>query len=216
VTNILGDATAPALSLAEVNGSTLTLYYNENLDPASTPATTDFSVSVAGAARTPTNVAVSDGSVMLTLFPGVGLREDAVTVTYTVPATNPIQDLAGNKAAALTGHAVTNNTHELGLRVRTGNGSGSLSVSWTAPSGTITDYDLRYYEGSTDPTDAADWVEEHETTGLGTADGQGGTADSTATSATITGLKAGTAYRVSAIRSADSRTDSRVSWDGCA
>ena len=216
VTNPMGDATAPALSLAEVNGSTLTLYYNENLDPGSIPATTDFSVSVAGTARTPTNVAVSDGSVMLTLVPGVGLREDAVTVTYTVPGTNPIADLAGNKAPALTGHAVTNNTHELGLRVRTGNGSGSLSVSWTAPSGTITDYDLRYYEGSTDPTDAADWVEEHETTGLGTADGQGGTADSTATSATITGLKAGTAYRVSAIRSADSRTDSRVSWDGCA
>ena len=189
VINTVGDTTAPSLSLAEVNGSRLTLYYNETLDTASTPATTDFSVSVAGTARTPTHVAVSEGSVTLTLVPGVRLREQAVTVTYTVPGTNPTQDLAGNRVAAFTGHAVTNNTHEIGLKVRAGSGSGSLDASWSAPSGTVTDYDLRYYEGAADPTDAADWVEEHETDGLGTA-------DSTATSATIKGLKADTAYRV--------------------
>ena len=68
----------------------------------------------------------------------------------------------------------------------------SLDVSWTAPSNTgaaaITDYDLRYYAGSTDPTDAADWIEEGETGGH--------THSGTATTATITGLTASTAYRV--------------------
>ncbi|GEM_PF-3733512 len=75
-----------------------------------------------------------------------------------------------------------------GLTVSAGSSPGELDVSWTKPSGTILDYDLRYYEGSTDPTDAADWIEEGE---------QGGPPDpSTAQAATITGLKTGTAYRV--------------------
>ena len=62
---------------------------------------------------------------------------------------------------------------------------GSLRVSWTAVTG-ATDYDLRYYAGSADPADEADWVE--EVAGLPDP--------GTATTATITGLKAGTAYRV--------------------
>lgn len=36
---------------------------------------------------------------------------------------------------------------------------GSLSVSWSGPNGAVpgtTDYDLRYYKGTTNPMDAAD------------------------------------------------------------
>ena len=89
----------------------------------------------------------------------------------------------------LRGRAIVTPSAPTGLAVSAGTNSSELDASWTAPSGTITDYDLRYYEGAADPTDAADWVEEHETNGLGTA-------DSTAISVTIKGLKANTAYRV--------------------
>ena len=47
------DGTAPVLQSATVNGTTLTLNYNEPLDTNSTPATTDFTVSVPGTNQTP-------------------------------------------------------------------------------------------------------------------------------------------------------------------
>ena len=67
-----------------------------------------------------------------------------------------------------------------------------LSVSWTAPAenrgSAVTDYDLRYYQGSADPTDPTDWIEEGEA---------GGHAHTGAgTSAAVTGLLPNTAYRV--------------------
>ena len=73
-------------------------------------------------------------------------------------------------------------------------GSTNVTATLTAPTHTgsgITDYDLRYYEGSADPTDEADWVEEDETSGLPYV----GTPDAS-TSVTITGLKASADYRV--------------------
>ena len=67
-----------------------------------------------------------------------------------------------------------------------------LSVSWTAPTdnrgSAVTDYDLRYYQGSADPTDPADWIEEGETGGH--------THTGTGRTATVTGLVQNTAYRV--------------------
>ena len=73
-------------------------------------------------------------------------------------------------------------------------GSTGVSVAWSAPAHTgsgITDYDVRYYQGSADPANEADWVEEDETTGLPDTF----TADAS-TSETITGLQPSTAYRV--------------------
>ena len=73
-------------------------------------------------------------------------------------------------------------------------GSTGVTVAWSAPAHTgsgITDYDVRYYQGSADPANERDWVEEDETTGLPfkyTPDAS--------TSATITGLLPSTAYRV--------------------
>ncbi|MYE10298.1 MAG: hypothetical protein F4X99_01265, partial [Gammaproteobacteria bacterium] len=70
--------------------------------------------------------------------------------------------------------------------------STELDVSWTAPSNTgaaaITDYDLRYFAGSADPTDADDWIEEGETNGH--------THTGTTLTSTIASLTPGTAYRV--------------------
>ena len=73
-------------------------------------------------------------------------------------------------------------------------GSTGVAVAWLKPNhrgSGITDYDVRYYEGSADPANEADWVEEDETTGLPykyTPDAS--------TSVAITGLQPSTAYRV--------------------
>ncbi|MCY4583357.1 MAG: SwmB domain-containing protein, partial [Chloroflexi bacterium] len=107
VTNVTGDATVPTFSSATVDGTELTLNYNEALDTASVPATADFTVSVAGTNQTPTGVAVAGQTVTLTLGTAATAGQ-TVTVSYTA-GTNPIQDLAGNDAAALTSQAVTNN-----------------------------------------------------------------------------------------------------------
>ena len=68
----------------------------------------------------------------------------------------------------------------------------SLAVSWTAPTdagdSAISDYDVRYYAGSSDPANEADWIVAGETGGH---DHVG-----IATTATITGLSASTVYRV--------------------
>ena len=66
--------------------------------------------------------------------------------------------------------------------------SGQLTVDWNAPTDTggsaITDYDLRYREKLASPNEYDTWTEIP------------GTSDSTATSATITGLTNGTEYEV--------------------
>ncbi|MCY4441423.1 MAG: SwmB domain-containing protein, partial [Deltaproteobacteria bacterium] len=104
------DKTAPTFSSATVNGATLTFNYNEALDTGSTPATTDFTVSVAGTDKTPSGVSVSGSSVILTLATADAVTAGrTVTVSYTA-GTNPIRDLAQNNAAALSGQAVTNVT----------------------------------------------------------------------------------------------------------
>ena len=49
-------------------------------------------------------------TVTLTLGTAVTAGQ-TVTVTYTVPTSNPVQDAAGNDAVALTNRSVTNNTN---------------------------------------------------------------------------------------------------------
>jgi len=97
VTGYAKDTTAPTLDSAVVNGDKLKLNYNEALDTDSTPAATDFTVSVAGTDQTPSGVSASGSAV--TLFLGTrAVHGQSVTVTYT-KGTNPIQDLAGNDGA---------------------------------------------------------------------------------------------------------------------
>ena len=96
------DTTVPTLSTATVDGTSLVLTYDEALDTSSEPATSDYSVSVAGGTGVaPSSVDVSGMTVTLTLGTAV-TAEQTVTVTYTVPGSNPVQDAAGNDAVALT------------------------------------------------------------------------------------------------------------------
>ena len=104
------ETTPPELSTATVDGATLTLTYDEDLDETSEPATDAFSVTVGGTGRAVDGVSVSGSSVILTLASAV-TSEETLTVSYSAPADTAalrIRDLAGNATASFTGHAVTN------------------------------------------------------------------------------------------------------------
>ena len=106
------DAVKPQLAATGgvvVDGATLTLTYGELLDGSSTLAASDFTVSGGDLARTVSNAAVSGSAVALTLDPAVEHGETGVTVSYT-PGTNPIRDVAGNEAEALSRVPVNNET----------------------------------------------------------------------------------------------------------
>lgn len=103
------DTRAPVLVASSVNGSRLALTYDEALDPASTPAPGDYAVVVAGLPRSVTAVSISGSGVSLTLATPV-VSGDAVTVSYAIPATAPVQDAAGNDAAGFSGQSVSNVT----------------------------------------------------------------------------------------------------------
>ena len=102
---------APAISPpATVVGATLTLRYNEplNSNPNSTPATSDYPVTVDDSTRTVDEVSISGSTVTLTLNPAV-VAGETVVVNYT-PGSSPVQDSDGKSAARLTNYPVTNNT----------------------------------------------------------------------------------------------------------
>ena len=107
------DTTAPVLRSATVDGATLVLTYDEDLNGSSTPAPGDFTVTVAGRRVTVSGVAVSGRTVTLTLSSTV-LFGQAVTLGYTAGA-NPIEDGSDNAAANLSGQAVENATGLVGL-----------------------------------------------------------------------------------------------------
>ena len=85
----------------------------------------------------------------------------------------------------------------------------SMAVSWTAPDVTgkpaLTDYDVRWFKGASDPADDADWVEPGE---AGGHDHVG-----TDTTAEIGGLDAESAYRVQ-VRAANEEGKSGWSASG--
>ena len=113
---VTADMTAPTLNTAVVNGNMLTLTYDEALDEGSVPSGSG-GFTLGGTSETVSMVAISDRTVTLTLSAAV-TSGDSVTLTYT-PGANPVQDAAGNDAAALSTQAVTNNTPP--MLVRTGN-----------------------------------------------------------------------------------------------
>ena len=94
---------------AVVNGTTLTLTYDEPLGGSSTPETGDFTVSGGDQTRTITRISLSGSTVLMTLDPGGEHLEAGIRVSYT-PGTNPIRDVPGNQAEALSQEPVTNET----------------------------------------------------------------------------------------------------------
>ena len=94
--------------IQNVTPSRLDINYNQTLDSGSVPAISAFAVIVAGSARTVNSVAISGSQVRLTLASAVTYGQ-AVTVAYTAPGTNPIQNTSGVDAASYTAVTVTNN-----------------------------------------------------------------------------------------------------------
>ena len=107
----LVDTTAPTVLDIFVDGAKLAIGYSETLDESSEPAANRFRVSVDGATRTVSDVAVTGKAVELTLSPAVHPGE-AVQVRYTAPSTDPVRDLAGLAGGGFgySDHEVTNLT----------------------------------------------------------------------------------------------------------
>ena len=202
------DTTPPALSSADVDGTSLVLAYNETLDTNSVPANNDFSVGTDGAAQTVTAVGVSGTDVTLTLSPGVA-SGDTVTASYTADA-DPIQDIAGNDAANLLDQALVNNTPAPG-------GTFSLTVSYATEGGKDGLKHLRVTFAANEGVNPVSGVAFSHTLfknkGTGTQESWGPVNGATGSDGTVTftlkNAPSGT-YSVTV----NSATDDTLTWDG--
>ena len=183
------DAAPPMQVSASVHGMSLVLVYDEPLDPASMPATGAYTVTATVGATT-TNPAVSEVSIYgiwvtlaLDAAPAAG---ETVTLAYAPPASNPVQDEAGNDAPAFSGQSVrlgppppvTDLAQVLGVGVAPGNAQ--LVVTWTAVDN-ATGYTVQWKSGGQ---------------GYNTTNRQATVTSGSTTSHTITGLANGTEYTV--------------------
>ena len=170
----------PELSGASVDGAALTLTFNEALDEDSNPAPSAFTVTVSGNTRAVDSVDVSGSDVTLTLASAV-TSEDTVTVSYAAPtgeSDTRLRDAVGNAAASFTGQTATNETAPPAAQAPDAPGrpdvarhaSGSLSVSWDAPSSDggspITGYKVQWKAAANSWDTPAD-VSEAAVTGTG-------------------------------------------------
>ena len=109
VTGTPHEMTPPGLLTATVDGSTLTLTYDEVLDGTAVPAMDTFTVSVDGSDRVVQSVSIEGSQVKLTLASSVG-EGDSVALSYKKPLymERPrIQDSVGNAASSIRNKTVT-------------------------------------------------------------------------------------------------------------
>ena len=183
------DAAPPMQVSASVHGMSLVLVYDEPLDPASMPATGAYTVTATVGATT-TNPAVSEVSiygiwVTLTLDapPAAGAT---VTLAYAPPASNPVQDEAGNDAPAFSGQKVNGaagNTAPTGAPTITG--TAEVGQTLTAVTTGIMDDD-----GLTSPTYTYQWI------GVATDNTETNISSATASTYTLVAADQGTTVKV--------------------
>ncbi|MDE0287260.1 MAG: SwmB domain-containing protein [bacterium] len=112
------DSTAPAVTGAATSydGGSIVLSYDEALDAGSVPAAGAFAVRVTVNMNTPeetirhtsvSGVSVSGAMVTLAVDPDIQVG-DAVTVSYSRPSANALQDAAGNRAVSVSSMTVSN------------------------------------------------------------------------------------------------------------
>ncbi len=121
----------PVLQFVTLDGKTITLVYDTDLDTASVPAAGDYTVEVAPRLETRTldsmsPVSISGKEVALTLEQSVASGK-TIVLSYT-PGTNPVQaDVGGADAASLTRQLVAN-TSDAGDSVLVSNSAKQLST----------------------------------------------------------------------------------------
>ena len=104
------DGVTPTLQTAVVDGTEVTLTYDEALDETSKPAAGAFAVTAGGETLSVNSVAV-DGAVVTLTLGAHAVGGQVVLLGYT-PGRSPLQDPSGNAVDALTNEVVTNNTPE--------------------------------------------------------------------------------------------------------
>lgn len=111
------DETAPTLVTAVVEDTApaqVVMTYSESLDDARVPDPSDYGFS---GGRSVSSVAILGNVVTATVTPAYAFG-DSITFNYT-PGADPLQDEAGNEAAALLSRAVTNNIEDTEEQVAT-------------------------------------------------------------------------------------------------
>ena len=195
------DGDPPVPRSGTVDGTTATLTFSEAV-VSTDPGALEIAFFLDGildgdGSVSPSAVSIHGKTVTLTL--GTGAKEgQTVTVIYEAGyvGNSRLKDAAGNAVEAFYDFALTNNT---GLDKTatppaapvaptvTGRSTSSVDADWSAPAdngSAITGYDLRYFQGDSDPSSDDDWV--------------GANHSGTATSATLFCLAADSAYRVQA------------------
>ena len=203
------DGDGPAPIRATVDGATVVLTYNKPLDGASTPSSTAFHLRVADNRASVDEVSVNGSEVTLTLASPVQAGQ-TVSLDYTQPMSNPIQDASGNNKAqsftrwylvtdsTITKPAITVPGVPTDLSASTG-GDTRINLSWTAP-GDDGGSPITGYKIEVSPDGNANWTELVANTG------------NTTTTYAHSGLAVGTTrhYRVSAINSAGAGRPSNI------
>ena len=186
------DTKGPEFEDATVDENELVLTYDEDLDESSEPDPDDYEVRVGNRNVIIFTVSVDDEEVTLILRDPVS-KGDRVTLDYSPPSSDPIQDELGNEAELLARERVTNNTltaDDLPSAPTdldaTADGRTRIDLDWDAPDddggSRITGYRIEV----SDTGDDGDWSDLESDT------------DDTKTSYTHTGIEPGTRqyYRV--------------------
>ena len=103
-------ATIPVYTSAVVENSTpsvIDVTYSLTLANI-VPATSSFNIQVNSVARNVTSVSISGNNIHLTLASAI-IFGDIITLSYTKPASNPLQTTTGGQAASISAKSVTNN-----------------------------------------------------------------------------------------------------------
>lgn len=119
------DKTPPVLQKATMqSNTTIRLLYNERLDTSYSLYTSSFKVTVNGEERRISSAYTSGDSVYVYLETGVAVGQN-IRISYTSGSARPIQDLAGNAAAAFSDREVTNGIDSVMPKPQEGYISGS-------------------------------------------------------------------------------------------